>query len=99
MIGWVKNMVKDQSKNNSDSDIANFFEGKNVLVTGATGFLGKVLIEKLLRSCPNTEGIYVLVKDKKGKDPNSRIQELCNEAVSLKNQIYLFSGKKQHQLN
>ncbi|GBP61496.1 Putative fatty acyl-CoA reductase CG5065 [Eumeta japonica] len=32
-----------------DSDILKFFAGKTVLVTGGTGFLGKQLIEKLLR--------------------------------------------------
>lgn len=29
--------------------IAGAFTGKNVFVTGGTGFMGKVLIEKLLR--------------------------------------------------
>jgi thioester reductase-like protein len=43
------------------SEIEKFFAGKNVLVTGVTGFLGKVLVEKLLRSCGSIESVYVLV--------------------------------------
>lgn len=32
-----------------DSPITDFFRGKNVFVTGATGFLGHLYLEKLLR--------------------------------------------------
>lgn len=35
--------------NHEKSEIAEFFAGTNVLVTGGTGFLGILLIEKLLR--------------------------------------------------
>jgi fatty acyl-CoA reductase len=38
--------------NNKDSAIGKFFDGKSVFITGATGFVGKQIIEKLLRSCP-----------------------------------------------
>lgn len=41
--------------------ITKFFEGKNIFLTGATGLLGKVLVEKILRSTPVGK-IYVLVK-------------------------------------
>jgi alcohol-forming fatty acyl-CoA reductase len=45
--------------------ICEFYSGKNVLVTGATGFCGKVLVEKLLRSCEGIGKIYVLIRKKK----------------------------------
>lgn len=64
------------------SDIQKFYTGKCVLITGCTGFLGKVLLEKLLRSCSGIENIYVLIRKKKGKDVNNRIEELCNQPVS-----------------
>jgi len=32
--------------------IAEFFKRKSVFITGATGFIGKQLVEKLVRSCP-----------------------------------------------
>nr|CAH7751944.1 unnamed protein product [Callosobruchus chinensis] len=62
--------------------IPEYFKGKNVFITGATGFIGKVLIEKLLRSCPEIGNIYVLIREKKGKDPVTRIKEMTDVAVS-----------------
>lgn len=64
------------------SEIREFYRDKSVFITGATGFLGKVLLEKLLRSCPEVENVYVLVRQKKGKDMYSRIEEICSGAVS-----------------
>lgn len=61
--------------------IQDFFKGRNVLVTGATGFMGKVLIEKLVRSCPDIGKICLLVRNKKGKDTNSRIKEILDVKV------------------
>ena len=43
-----------------------FYEGKRVLVTGTTGFLGKVLLEKILYSLPEVHTIYILIRSKKG---------------------------------
>jgi fatty acyl-CoA reductase len=38
----------------------------------ATGFMGKVLVEKLLRDCGDLSRIYILVRAKKGVDPQQR---------------------------
>lgn len=46
-------------------DITEYYHGKKILVTGATGFCGKVLVEKLLRSCESITSIYVLMRSKK----------------------------------
>jgi len=60
------------------SQVAQFYAGKSILITGATGFLGKVLLEKLMRSCPDVERIYVILRDKRGKTANTRLRELLN---------------------
>jgi alcohol-forming fatty acyl-CoA reductase len=44
------------------SSISEFYEEKNILVVGSTTFPGKVLLEKLLRSCPNVGKIYCPVR-------------------------------------
>lgn len=64
------------------SEIVEFFKQKCVLVTGATGFFGKLLVEKLLRTCDGIETIYILIRDKKGKDINDRMDELYSDIVS-----------------
>ncbi len=38
------------------------FTGKSVFITGVTGFVGKVLLEKVLRSVPSVERIYLLIR-------------------------------------
>ncbi|KAL5080673.1 hypothetical protein RYX36_009094 [Vicia faba] len=39
-----------------------FFKGKTILVTGATGFLAKVFIEKILRIQPDIQKLYILLR-------------------------------------
>jgi nucleoside-diphosphate-sugar epimerase len=45
-----------------DTVINQQLAGKHVLITGCTGFLGKVLLEKLLRTNPDIGGIHLLVR-------------------------------------
>jgi thioester reductase-like protein len=66
----------------NSSPVQDFFRGKNIFITGATGFLGMALIEKLLRACPDVGTIYVLVRPKKGKEVSARLEELTKNPVS-----------------
>ncbi|XP_041973364.1 fatty acyl-CoA reductase 1-like [Aricia agestis] len=58
--------------------IAEYYKGKSIFITGGTGFLGKLLIEKLLYACPDLKQIFVFVRDKKGVHPEKRIAALYN---------------------
>uniref|UniRef100_A0A670XX40 Fatty acyl-CoA reductase n=1 Tax=Pseudonaja textilis TaxID=8673 RepID=A0A670XX40_PSETE len=49
---------------------------KKILVTGATGFMGKVLVEKLLRSCHDVKSIYICVRPKGEHSIQTRVQNL-----------------------
>lgn len=62
--------------------IPHFYAGKKLFVTGATGFLGRVLVEKLLRDCSEIAEIYILVRTKKGEAPEARAVEFLNHVVS-----------------
>lgn len=56
--------------------ISEFYANKNVLITGATGFVGKLLLEKLLYSCEKINKVYVLIRDKNGHSPDERVNEV-----------------------
>lgn len=60
------NTKMDSSSVLRNASVAEFYGGKNVLITGATGFMGKVLVEKLLRDCGQVKCIYILVRMKRG---------------------------------
>lgn len=66
-----------------DSSVVNFYTGRSVFITGGSGFIGKVLIEKLLSSCPDIGRIYLLIRPSRdGKTAQYRLQEeLCKSQV------------------
>lgn len=66
----------------SMTPIQEFYHGKNVLITGASGFMGKILLEKLLRSCPTVGNVFLLLRTKKGEAPAQRIETLLHGPVS-----------------
>ncbi|XP_047476457.1 putative fatty acyl-CoA reductase CG5065 [Penaeus chinensis] len=63
------------------STVADFYRDRSVLITGATGFMGKVLVEKLLRSCPGLSKIYLLMRPKGGHHVDARLDELLNSKL------------------
>ncbi|XP_037450093.1 probable fatty acyl-CoA reductase 4 [Triticum dicoccoides] len=46
----------------NEANITEYFKNKSMLITGATGFLGKILVEKILRVQPDVKRIYLLVR-------------------------------------
>ncbi|TGZ55748.1 Fatty acyl-CoA reductase [Temnothorax longispinosus] len=62
------------------SHVTDFYNGKNVFITGGTGFVGVCLIEKLLRCCPDIKNIYLLMRPKKGKQIAERLEELTKNS-------------------
>lgn len=56
--------------------ISDWLDGKDIFITGVTGFLGKVLLEKLIRSSSTINRIYVLIRSKRNKSIVDRINDL-----------------------
>jgi len=69
--------------NDPVKSIPAFYAGQSIFLTGATGFLGKVFIEKILRSCPDIREIFLLVRPNKGLNVKERIEKILNLPVSL----------------
>lgn len=63
------------------STITEYFEGQSIFITGGTGTLGKVLIEKLLRCCPGVARIFVLIREKKNVTIKERWDKITELAV------------------
>ncbi|XP_065348997.1 putative fatty acyl-CoA reductase CG8306 [Cloeon dipterum] len=64
-----------------ESAIQDFYKGCGIFVTGATGFLGIGLVEKLLRCCPDSGKIYLLVRPKRGKAIEERLEDVGKNRV------------------
>ncbi|KAF5282612.1 hypothetical protein FQR65_LT14207 [Abscondita terminalis] len=60
--------------------IRKYFDDANVLVTGATGFIGKLVVEKLLRVC-RVRKIHVLIRPKFGASSRKRFDDYFNDPV------------------
>ncbi|XP_063982150.1 putative fatty acyl-CoA reductase CG5065 isoform X1 [Diachasmimorpha longicaudata] len=58
------------------SEIQSFYKGKTIFITGASGFMGKVLLEKLLYSCSGLDRIYILLRSKRGRTPEQRVEDM-----------------------
>ncbi|XP_032312238.1 fatty acyl-CoA reductase wat isoform X2 [Drosophila ananassae] len=63
-----------------DTDIQYSFRSKTIFLTGATGFLGKVIIEKILRTT-EVKRIYILVRPKRGIDIQERIAAWSKDPI------------------
>jgi fatty acyl-CoA reductase len=67
--------------NNNNNDMAEtklspvnqMFTGRSVFITGASGFIGRVLLEKLLRSYQGIEKVYILLRAKRNMQPQERL--------------------------
>lgn len=61
--------------------IPDFYAGKSIFITGATGFMGKCLLEKILRDLPEVEQVYILIRPKKEKSIQERVEDLSKLKV------------------
>ena len=45
--------------------IKEFYRGKTIFLTGTTGFVGKVVLEKMLRDLSDFKKLFVMIRAKK----------------------------------
>ncbi|CAH1170050.1 unnamed protein product [Phaedon cochleariae] len=72
----VKQKSAFQKMPENASPVSEWYKGRSVFITGGSGFMGKVMVEKLLYSCPDLKNIYLLLRTKRGKTPQQRIEDM-----------------------
>lgn len=78
----LTNAQTEAEHGTNGTTIDTFFADTVVFVTGGTGFLGKALLEKLLRSCTRLATVYILIRPKRGQSVQERFTELMDNPVS-----------------
>ena len=68
-------------KMNKADSIEAFYDNTAILITGVTGFVGKGVLEKLLRVCPSIAAIFLLIRPKKNQTIEERFGKLIDDPV------------------
>ena len=55
--------------------VKRFYSNKTILISGCTGFLAKMILEKIVRSCSDFKKIYVLIRSKQGVSLQERLEK------------------------
>lgn len=65
----------------ASATVRDWYKNKNIFITGASGFLGVSLLEKLIRTIPDIGTIYILLRPKRGKKIEERLDEIKKNSV------------------
>ena len=65
--------------------IVKSFKEKHILLTGSTGFIGKVFLALLLQYVPTVNKISLLIRKKRSKSAAQRVREMLNESPVFQN--------------
>ncbi|KAF3422662.1 hypothetical protein E2986_11311 [Frieseomelitta varia] len=68
-------------KLNKANSIEGFYANTGILITGATGFVGKGILEKLIRVCPKIAAIFILIRPKKNQTIDQRFKKLIDDPI------------------
>lgn len=58
--------------------VTELYADRDIFITGVSGFLGKCLLEKVLRSLNTAGRVFVLLRPKSGKSAQERIKDVTN---------------------
>ncbi|XP_048269873.1 putative fatty acyl-CoA reductase CG5065 isoform X2 [Bombus terrestris] len=78
---------KETNENGTDeglnkiNSLEEFYAGSGILVTGATGFVGIGLLEKLMRVCPRIAAIFILIRPKTNETIEQRFKKLIDDPI------------------
>lgn len=78
--------------------VAEFYAGRAVLITGGSGFLGRMVIEMLLRCCPDIGRIFLVLRDKRGVPAADRLRDLLDAPLFDKVRVVLWESLKDFHM-
>ncbi|OTF76075.1 hypothetical protein BLA29_003136, partial [Euroglyphus maynei] len=65
--------------------IIDFYKNKTIFITGATGFIGKVLLQQILSKCCSVRKIYLLIRSKRSESCHERLAKMLSTSILFKN--------------
>ena len=74
-------LQRDPYAISAELSVAAAFSGAQVLITGATGYVGSLVLEQLLRVCSDVSRVLVLVRPKQGRSPVERLRRLLGSGL------------------
>ncbi|XP_043604094.1 putative fatty acyl-CoA reductase CG5065 [Bombus pyrosoma] len=66
---------------NKTNSLEEFYATSGIILTGATGFVGKGLLEKHIRMCPRIAAIFILLRPETNKTIEQRFTKLIDDPV------------------
>ena len=76
-----KTNTEINKKLNQTNSIEEFYASTVILLTGATGFVGKALLEKLMRVCPRIAAIFIILRPKRNQTIEERFKKITDDPV------------------
>lgn len=62
-------------------EIKDYYKNKTIFITGTTGFVGKVVLEKIMRTLVDFKKIFIMVRQKKGMTDLQRLEEIFQSEI------------------
>lgn len=74
-------LISNPPKVQGPHQIKDFYKDQTIFLTGCTGYLGKCVVEKILRTCYDIRKIYILIRPKKNQDIDDRMKRFFQNVL------------------
>lgn len=64
--------------------VRDYYKDKTILLTGASGYIGKIILLKLITACTDINKIYLLIRKKEGVTLQQRLKKEIFNSIMFK---------------